>query len=84
MHTVVAGHNGTMQKMDRDKMITGGKVQLVNHQRVTHHTTIPYPDQAVRPPRIPLPATMKLGSNVLTRQTVHVQRMNGKRTTVGY
>jgi len=45
VHTVVAGHNGTMQKMDRNKMITEDKVQLVNHQRVTPHSTIPYPDQ---------------------------------------
>jgi len=46
MHTVVAIHNGTIQKMGRDKVITGGKVQLVNHQMATQQTTIPYPDQA--------------------------------------
>ena len=27
MQNVVAVHNGTIQKMDRDKVITGGKVQ---------------------------------------------------------
>ena len=36
--------------------------------------TAPYQDQAVRPPRSHLPVTMKLGSNVLTRQTFQVQR----------
>jgi len=38
MHTVLTIHNGTIQTMVRDKVRTGGKVQLVNHQMATHHS----------------------------------------------
>jgi len=49
MHTVTAIHKGTDQIIDRDKVIIGNNVQVVNHQMATHQTTIPYPDQADTP-----------------------------------
>jgi len=60
MENVVVVHNGTIQKMNRKKAITGAKLNLVNSSDGdTSGPTIPNPDHALHPPRNHLSATVR-------------------------